>query len=230
MSSKENFVRSFLTRATRAGAKHRGLRSYSSQRIESNICNDFTCPLVGLFYSHKTLKHRTRSKMRVPGRGSPWGRCPRRNHVCYASRWNPVSLCPPWRWHPFPFSSNRRASITRNPFRLGSWWPRESSWEAGPHWSRPKAFVNRCRGHWPRHSQLLKSWRGSLLRSWKGSLRDMRYRGWCRSLSRETTDYRVLLAWPLHEERFTWDSRHSREMSCVHHGYWGYVSKRSFTR
>ena len=168
--------------------------------------------------------------MRVPGRGSPWGRCPRRNHVCYASRWNPVPLCPPWRWHPFPFSSNRRASITRNPFRLGSWWPRESSWEAGPHWSRPKAFVNRCRGHWPRHSHLLKSWRGSLLRSWKGSLRDMRYRGWCRSLSRETTDYRMLLAWPLHEERFTWDSRHSREMSCVHHGHWGYVSKRSFIR
>lgn len=168
--------------------------------------------------------------MRIPGWRSPWGRCPRRNHVGYASGWNPVSLSPPWRWHPFPFSSNRRASITRNPFRLGSWWPRESSWETGPYWSRSKAFVNRCRGHWPCDSHLLKPRRRSLLRSWKGSLRDMRYRGWRRSLSRETTDYRMLLAWSLHKERFTWDSGYSREMSPVHHGYRGNVSKGSFTR
>lgn len=168
--------------------------------------------------------------MRVSRWGSPRGRCPRRNHVCHASGWNPVSLSPPWRWHPVPFSSNRRTSIAWNPFRLGPRWPRESSRETGSYRSGSKAFINRCWGHWPRHPQLLKPRRRSLLRSWKGALRDMWYRGWRRSLRWKSSDHRMLLAWSLQEERFTRYCGYPSEMARVHNGDWGYVSKGSLAR
>lgn len=162
--------------------------------------------------------------MRVSRRGSSRGRCPRRDHVSHTSWWNPVPLSPPRRWHPVPFSSHRRSSLGWNPFCLGPRWPRESSWEPGRHRSRPKAFFNWCRGHGPRHPHLLKPWRRSLLRTRKGSLRNMWYRGWCRSLCWKTTDHRMLLAWPFHEERFTRYCRHPK-MAPVHNGYSGDISK-----
>lgn len=168
--------------------------------------------------------------MRVSRWGSSWGRCPRRDHVSHASRWNPVPLSSPRRRHPVPFSSNRRSAFGWNPVCLGPRWSGKSPWKPGPYWSWSKAFFNRCRGHWPWHPHLFKPRRRSLLRTRKGALRDMWYRGWCGGLRWKTTDHWMLLTRTLHEKRFARYCGYSRKMATIHDRYSGNISKGPVTR
>ena len=163
--------------------------------------------------------------MRVTRWGSSRGRCPRRDHTSHASWWDPVPLSSPRRRHPVSVSSYRRPAFSWNPVCFGPRWSRKSPWKPGSHWSRPKAFFNRCRGHWPWHSHLFKPRRRSLLRTRKGALRNMWYRGWCGGLRWKTTDHWMLLTWTLHEKRFARYRGYSWKMATIHNRYSSDISK-----